>query len=97
MKDYVFENGQIVRDVITGFQGCVRARADYLTGCNRYGVQHQDLDKDGNSKEWQWIDENELKLVQGAETIKLVNHSVAKPMQKRADGGPLRTDQTPPR
>lgn len=96
MKDFVFENGRIVRDLITGFQGCVRSRADYLTGCNRYAVQQRELDKDGNRREWQWIDEDELELVTSEAPVVLKKRAAEKKEPQKKSGGPLRPDQTPP-
>lgn len=34
IKMFKFENGQIVKDMITGFTGVVVARVNYMTGCN---------------------------------------------------------------
>ena len=37
--DFKFNRGDEVRDKITGFQGIITSRTDYINGCNRYGVQ----------------------------------------------------------
>lgn len=96
MKDFVFELGQIVRDVITGFQGCARSRAQYLTGCNTYGVQPRELDKDNQPQKWLWIDEDELELVASEAPVVLKKQAVEKKEPRQKSGGPLRPDQTPP-
>lgn len=85
MKEFVFELGQIVRDVMTGYRGCVRARTNYLTGCNSYGVQSRELDKDGRPQKWLWIDEDELELVAGESAVVLKKRPAEKkePRQKR--------------
>ena len=58
---YTFELGQVVKDLVTGYKGYIRARSEYLTGCSRYGVQTKEL-KDGKPQEWIWFDEDELVL-----------------------------------
>ena len=42
----MFELGDIVRDTITGLEGVVVGRTDYLYGCRRYQIAPRDL-KDG--------------------------------------------------
>lgn len=39
---FKFENGQKVEDKVTRFIGTVTERTDYITGCNRYGVESLD-------------------------------------------------------
>ena len=51
--------GQKVKDSITGFEGIVVAKAEYLDGCIRYQVQPQQL-PDGKSIDTEWIDEQRL-------------------------------------
>ena len=36
---FKFKSGDIVRDKVTGFEGIIIARTDYIFGCNRYYVQ----------------------------------------------------------
>jgi hypothetical protein len=52
--------GDHVKDRITGFGGIAIARTDWLYGCTRYGVQSEELDKDGTPVEVQWFDEQSL-------------------------------------
>lgn len=63
MSNFKFDLGDKVKDAITNFSGIVVARSQYLTGCNRYGVQGQTLTKDGVPGEWQNFDENVITLV----------------------------------
>lgn len=65
MKDFKFELGIKVKDIITGFPGVIMGRADYLTGCNQYAVSPTDLNKEGKCRYWEWFDENRLKVVPG--------------------------------
>ena len=52
--------GATVKDIITGFTGVVMARAEYLTGCERYGILPKGLTAEGKIPDWEWIDENRL-------------------------------------
>jgi len=81
---FKFENGDEVKDGVSGYKGIIRARADYLTGCNRYGVQGQKM-KDNKPCEWVWFDEMELTLIKS----KKVSYS------KMNTGGPLPENQYP--
>jgi hypothetical protein len=49
--------GDKVRDNITGFEGTVTGRAEYLNGCVRYQVEAGS--KDGIPHEY-WLDEDRL-------------------------------------
>ncbi len=60
-----------VEDIITGFHGTVVARAEYMNGCIRFGVQPR-VAEAGKLPEWQWIDEPDLVVVENAqETVPL--------------------------
>ena len=56
---FIFNNGDIVKDRISGLTGIIRSSASYLTGCDRYAVQNKEL-KDGKPSDWVWFDESEL-------------------------------------
>lgn len=51
--------GGKVRDRVTGFEGVVVARTDWLYGCSRFGVQSSGM-KDGVPLAAQWFDEQSL-------------------------------------
>ncbi len=53
--------GNEVKDKVTGLQGIVISRVEYLTGCTQYGVQPQS--KDGLMLDSYYIDWNRLELV----------------------------------
>ena len=55
----MIELGQKVKDNITGFEGLVVARIEYLNGCIQFQVQPSKL-KDGKPLEAEWIDEQRL-------------------------------------
>jgi hypothetical protein len=58
---FLYERGVWLKDLVTGFTGCVVARMDSLTGCNRYCLQPE-LDKDGKNQDALWIDEHSLQV-----------------------------------
>lgn len=83
MRNTNIELGDRVEDEITGFQGIVVARLDYLNGCLRFMVQAENLDKDGKPGTDAVFDVEQLKVIkQGVHKVKAVS------------GGPM---PTPPR
>ena len=54
--------GDKVKDCVSGFEGIVIAKTDWLYGCVRFGVEAQEL-RDGKLIEAQWFDEPRLVLV----------------------------------
>ncbi len=75
-SEFKFNLGSIVKDKITGFEGVVMSRTQWLNACNVYGVLPQQL-KDGKVADKEHFDEPQLELVQD---------DVFKPKQKT--GGP---------
>ncbi len=57
---FKFELGEVLKDVVTGFEGVVMGRTQYYTQCNHYGLLPQRLDKDKKEPEWGWFDETRL-------------------------------------
>ena len=70
---FKFKKGQIAQDVITGFEGTITARADYITGCNQYSLASQV--KDNKPADYQWFDENRIKIVGDAKVMSFINGS----------------------
>lgn len=65
-KNFKFENGTPVFDLISGFGGYVIGRADYITGCNQYLLQPHTGENDGSKKpDALWFDENRLQRQSG--------------------------------
>lgn len=56
---FKFELGDEVKEVITGFQGVIMGRSQYLTGCNQYGLLSRKLDNN-KPNNWVWFDEVRL-------------------------------------
>lgn len=65
-----FNNGDRVRDRISGFTGIVTGRTDFLNGCIRYAVTPEKV-KTGQTHEPTWFDEQQLELKK-AGAIKVV-------------------------
>jgi hypothetical protein len=71
--------GTNVRDKITGFEGVVMARTQYINGCDRYAVQAQEL-HEGKPVDWVHFDENQLEVIP--------KPSAPVKLDKTAPGGP---------
>lgn len=85
---FKYNLGDEVKDAISGFQGIVTARIDYITGCARYIVQPQTLGKEGEPHKSSTFDENTLELVQaGKVQIGNARKAQAEPGEKK--GGPI--------
>jgi len=65
---YKFDNGDQVKDTITGFKGVIVARTQWMNECIRYAVQPRDL-KDGEVVNDHWFDEEQLELVKGSRNL----------------------------
>ena len=61
--EFKFAMNQVVKDVISGFQGVILARVEYATGCKHYGIAPQSVNKDGKISEWEYLDESRLMAV----------------------------------
>lgn len=86
-NEFNFNLGDTVVDTFTGFKGLIRARTQYLTGCNTYGVQPITLSKEGKIPEWSWLDESQLALDK---------KSKVKLNTKASKGGALNRNQIAP-
>ncbi len=60
MEKFKFQNGQVVRDKISEFEGTIIGRADYLTGCIQYCLCSKG--KRNVKNENIWMDEARLIL-----------------------------------
>ena len=66
---FKFQIKDHLRDQVTGVEGKVTVRADYITGNNRYLIEY--VSKDGVLCE-AWVDEDRLEQV-GGETMSPIN------------------------
>lgn len=67
---FKFKLGMRLKDTITSFEGVVTYRANFITGCDHYGLSPTELDKDGEPKKEHNFDEHRLVVVV-ADPIKL--------------------------
>ena len=58
--------GDLAKDSITGFEGVVVAKTEWISGCDRLTLQPQRLDKEGGVKLTQTFDVTQLVLVRKA-------------------------------
>jgi hypothetical protein len=87
MDHFKFELGEVLKDVVTGFQGVAMGRTQYFTDCNHYGLCSQKLDKDGKIGEWVWLDETRLIRTK---KVKIVLGERAKPTSGMFPDPPMR-------
>lgn len=92
---FKFRLGDQVRDRVTGFEGVVTSRTDYLNGCVRYGVSPRKLKDDGSFIEAVWIDEPQLTFIDSTDLT--VIDRADEPAERRAAyaGGPQPNPQRP--
>ncbi|HEY0056300.1 MAG TPA: hypothetical protein VGB63_13165 [Pedobacter sp.] len=57
-KNYTL--GQLAKDKITDFEGIIICRAEYLTGCDQYGLVPKA--KDGQVKSAEFFDEGRIEI-----------------------------------
>jgi hypothetical protein len=58
--NFKFQNGEQVRDVVTGFTGIVECSSVWLNGCKRYAVQPAMTKGDSKRPESVYMDEQQL-------------------------------------
>ena len=79
---FKFNVGERVKDLVTGYEGLISCRTEFLTGCNRYGVQSEVLSKDRERPQDPcYFDENQL---QSLGTAKVLQEEKV----KKEKGGP---------
>ncbi len=83
LKD--FPMGAPARDVLSGFEGVIICKLEWLTGCDQIGLRPTALDKDGKPHDAQYFDITRIK----------VTGSVTKELQKVAEGKLQSSDEKP--
>ena len=74
--------GDKCKDKVTGFEGIAIVRQQWLTGCDRIGLQPDKIDKGGLTIDIHYFDEPQLKILKsGAVKIEEV-------AEKKNPGGP---------
>ena len=84
---FKFEHGAKVRNELTGQEGIVMGRTDWITGCNRYVIQPHGLDKDNKPYDTFGADEDALTLIK-APTAALKKIAALKETGEKPPGGP---------
>lgn len=78
-KEFRFENGQSVKEKITGFEGTITGTCFYLTGCNQYLITAKSIE---NKEPFSaWYDEGRLELIGVAfkeQDVKSINNGCDK-------------------
>lgn len=61
---FKYKLGAKAQDTITGFEGVITRRTQWLNNCNTYGLQPKGMKEDGSVKETAQFDEPALILLQ---------------------------------
>lgn len=86
--------GSRVKCKITGFEGVVIARTEWLSGCTRVTVKPEKL-KDGKTIEAETFDEPEVEVI-GVHRMVKERQKAAKQEEKQKRGGPRPEPQRQP-
>jgi len=70
--------GDYVRDKITNFEGLTLGKSEYLNGCVQFEVQPR-IDKEGKMSESEWIDEQQLEVIEESDLDKVFEPRDSKP------------------
>jgi len=62
-----FKLGDKVRDKISGLEGIITSRIEFLNGCVQYGIQPP-VTPDGTMQEVEYIDEEQLEIIKDKKT-----------------------------
>lgn len=88
-NEFKYEMGLKAVDIITGFEGVIIGRSQWLTGCNTYGLRPK-MSKDGKLPESQFFDEAQITVT--GKPLKL-GETVKKKDPVQDNGGPQETPQ----
>lgn len=88
MSIFKFDLGRKAKDTITGFQGTITGRAQYMTGCNQYVLQPST--DNGKWVDGQWFDENRLELLPNEEKVTVPTDEVKGGPRNSGEQAPLR-------
>jgi len=72
--DFKFELGQRLVDTISGFEGIVQTRSQWLNNCNTYAIIATKL-QDGKPIDAQWFDEPQLKAIKEKPEVRPVRNT----------------------
>ena len=76
---FKFAQGAVLRDTVTGFQGKVTSRIEYLNGCRQYSVQPMvDTKEPHKLTDAVYFDEDRLEAVRGSEVTQEQSKAINK-------------------
>ena len=65
------ELGDFAKDTITGFEGIVTGKAEYLTGCDQFILQPKCIEDMAKYPDANWFDEGRLRVLSRNEVRKI--------------------------
>jgi len=68
MNDEEAQLGDEASDMVSGFQGVVTAKTEFLNGCVRCAIDPP-VDKDGKPVDTRWFDIEQLEVVQRGKVV----------------------------
>jgi hypothetical protein len=91
-----FPMGAKARDVVSGFEGIISSKTEWLTGCDQVGIRPIELDKDGATRKAEWFDVTQVEVVAqpSPQLQRIVDGKLqgeAKQETKKLSGGPQDT------
>ena len=87
--DFIIEMGSKVRDKLSGIEGVIIGRLQWIYGCNRYFVQPFGS-KDGEPFKNFNVDENQIEVIETPNPVLFADpHANRKLSEESAPGGPL--------
>lgn len=89
--------GDRVRSKLTGFQGVVVGKCQYIQQCDQVLVKPETLDKDGNIRKGEWLDEPWVEIIKrGVHKPTGTVEEVVGGKRRRINGAPDREHPTGP-
>ena len=76
-QKFKFNNGQKVRDLVSGITGIINGSCVWLNGCVQYSVQPQS--NDNKKLDYWWLDEQQ---------VELIDEGISKKITPTPTGGP---------
>lgn len=73
-NEFKHELGEEYKCKITGFKGVIVSRGQWLTGCNRYGLQAK-INKDGKVDDPSWFDEDVIEPTKKKSVMKTLEEN----------------------
>ncbi len=83
--EHLFKLGDRVRDSLTGFEGIVIGRSEWLTGCNTIGLKSEQLE--GGKAPELWLDQTRGQLI--VAQAYTLPRSTGRPATALDAGGPM--------